>query len=92
GGDAAETRRTADTAKRAAGKKTKVIIKNLPFEATKKDVRALCSAYGQLRSVRMPKKIDNGVRGFAFVDFTTPKEAENAMDALTSTHLLGRRL
>ncbi|KAK3115602.1 Multiple RNA-binding domain-containing protein 1 [Teratosphaeriaceae sp. CCFEE 6253] len=92
GGDAAETRRTADTAKRAAGKKTKVIIKNLPFEATKKDVRALCSAYGQLRSVRMPKKIDNGVRGFAFVDFTTPKEAENAMDALRSTHLLGRRL
>ncbi|KAK4555819.1 Multiple RNA-binding domain-containing protein 1 [Recurvomyces mirabilis] len=92
GADAAEERRKADAAKRQAGKKTKVIIKNLPFEATKKDVRALFGAYGQLRSVRVPKKMDRGARGFAFADFTTPKEAENAMDALRDTHLLGRRL
>ncbi|KAK3674195.1 Multiple RNA-binding domain-containing protein 1 [Recurvomyces mirabilis] len=92
GADAAEERRKADAAKRQAGKKTKVIIKNLPFEATKKDVRALFGAYGQLRSIRVPKKMDRGARGFAFADFTTPKEAENAMDALRDTHLLGRRL
>lgn len=92
GADAAEDRRKADAAKRAAGKKTKVIIKNLPFEATKKDVRALFGAYGQLRSVRVPKKMDRAARGFAFADFTTPKEAESAMDALRDTHLLGRRL
>ncbi|KAK4543943.1 hypothetical protein LTR36_004717 [Oleoguttula mirabilis] len=92
GADAAEDRRKADAAKRVAGKKTKVIIKNLPFEATKKDVRALFGAYGQLRSVRVPKKMDRAARGFAFADFTTPKEAESAMDALKDTHLLGRRL
>lgn len=92
GADAAEDRRKADAAKKLAGKKTKVIIKNLPFEATKKDVRALFGAYGQLRSVRVPKKMDRGARGFAFADFTTPKEAESAMDALRDTHLLGRRL
>jgi len=92
GADAAEERRKADAAKRVAGKKTKVIIKNLPFEATKKDVRALFGAYGQLRSVRVPKKMDRAARGFAFADFTTPKEAESAMDALKDTHLLGRRL
>ena len=92
GADAAEDRRRADAEKRAASKKTKVVIKNLPFEATKKDVRALFSAYGQLRSVRVPKKMDRGARGFAFADFKTPKEAENAMDALRDTHLLGRRL
>ena len=92
GADAAEDRRKADAAKRQAGKKTKVIIKNLPFEATKRDVRALFGAYGQLRSVRVPKKMDRGARGFAFAEFTTPKEAENAMDALRDTHLLGRRL
>jgi len=92
GADAAEERRKADAAKRAAGKKTKVIIKNLPFEATKKDVRALFGAYGQLRSVRVPKKMDRAARGFAFAEFTTPKEAESAMDALKDTHLLGRRL
>ena len=92
GADAAEERRKADTAKKVAGKKTKIVIKNLPFEATKKDVRALFSAYGQLRSVRVPKKMDRGARGFAFADFTTPKEAESAIDALKDTHLLGRRL
>lgn len=90
--DAAEERRKEDKAKKAAGRQTKVIIKNLPFEATKKDVRALFGAYGQLRSVRVPKKFDASARGFAFADFTTPREAENAMDALRNTHLLGRKL
>lgn len=90
--DAAEERRKEDKAKKMAARGTKVIIKNLPFEATKKDIRALFGSYGQLRSVRVPRKFDKGARGFAFADFTTPKEAENAMDALRDTHLLGRRL
>lgn len=90
--DAAEERRNQDKAKKLAARGTKIIVKNLPFEATKKDIRALFGAYGQLRSVRVPKKFDKGARGFAFADFTTPKEAENAMDALRDTHLLGRRL
>lgn len=92
GADAAEQRRKEDKAKRESSKKTKVVVKNLPFEASKKDVRSLLGAYGQLRSVRVPKKMDRGARGFAFADFTTPKEAQNAIDALRDTHLLGRRL
>lgn len=92
GADAAEERRKADAAKRSAARSTKIIIKNLPFETTKKDVRALFGAYGQLRSVRVPKKIDRAARGFAFAEFTTSKEAQSAMDALRDTHLLGRRL
>lgn len=90
--DAAAERRHADRAKRESGPRTKIVIKNLPFEVNKKEVRALFGAYGQLRSVRVPKKMDRGARGFAFADFTTPKEAESALDALRDTHLLGRRL
>ena len=90
--DAAEDRRNEDNAKRIAGRKTKIIIKNLPFEASKKDVQSLFGPYGKLRTVRMPKKLDSSTRGFAFADFVTAKEAENAMDALKDTHLLGRRL
>lgn len=89
--DAAEETRKADKAKRNE-KKTKIIIKNLPFEASKKDIRALFGVYGQLRTVRVPKKFDQSTRGFAFADFVTAKEAENAMEALANTHLLGRRL
>ncbi|KAI4169046.1 MAG: hypothetical protein LQ343_005979 [Gyalolechia ehrenbergii] len=92
GADAAEERRREDNAKKIARKRTKIIIKNLPFEASKKDVRSLLSSYGQLRSVRVPKKFDSSTRGFAFADFVTAREAENAMDALKDTHLLGRRL
>ena len=90
--DAAEERRREDKAKKAAGQRTKIIIKNLPFQATKKDVRALFGTYGQLRSVRVPKKADYTTRGFAFADFVTPREAENALNALRDTHLLGRKL
>jgi multiple RNA-binding domain-containing protein 1 len=89
--DAAEETRSADKAKKTE-KKTKIIIKNLPFEASKKDIKALFGAYGQLRTVRVPKKFDQSARGFAFADFVTAKEAENAMEALSNTHLLGRRL
>ena len=92
GVDAADARRQADSRKRALEKTTKIIIKNLPFEASKKDIRALFGAYGELRSVRVPKKMNRAARGFAFADFTTPKEAESAMAALSDSHLLGRRL
>ncbi len=88
--DAAEERKKED--KRLAGSRTKIIIKNLPFEATKKDLRTLFGSYGQLRSLRIPKKFDHSTRGFAFADFITAREAENALEALKDTHLLGRRL
>lgn len=90
--DAAEERRREDAAKKLAAQRTKIIIRNLPFEATKKDVRALFGPYGQLRTVRVPKKFDNTSRGFAFAEFLTTREAENAIKSLTGVHLLGRRL
>ncbi|EKD18403.1 uncharacterized protein L3040_007571 [Drepanopeziza brunnea f. sp. 'multigermtubi'] len=92
GVDAAEERRKEDNAKKHAGKRTKIIIKNLPFQATKQDVRGLFGAFGELRSVRVPKKFDHSTRGFAFANFITAREAENALEALKDTHLLGRRL
>ena len=92
GMDAAEERRREDAAKKVAARRTKIIIKNLPFQTTKKDIRSLFGAYGQLRSVRVPQKFDRSARGFGFADFVSAREAENAMDALKDTHILGRRL
>lgn len=78
---------------------TKLVVKNLPFEATKKEVRALFSAHGTLKSVRVPRKsasvagaAGGGARGFAFVEFTSKREAQNAFEALRHAHLLGRHL
>lgn len=50
------------------------------------------SAHGQLKSVRLPKRFDARSRGFAFLEFVTRHEAENAYAALRHTHLLGRHL
>lgn len=79
-------------------KSTKLMVKNVAFEATKKDIRELFSAFGQIKSLRLPKKPTLGstgsqsTRGFAFVEFTTHAEAERAKEALKHVHLLGRHL
>ncbi|TID17260.1 hypothetical protein CANINC_004024 [Pichia inconspicua] len=80
------------TSARRKVKSGKIIVKNLPFEATRKDVLELFNSFGSLKSVRVPKKFDKSARGFAFVEFATNKEAVSAMDQLQGVHLLGRRL
>ena len=52
----------------------------------------LNSSHGQLKSVRLPKKFNSRSRGFAFLEFISRHEAENAYAALRHTHLLGRHL
>ena len=74
-----------------------LVIKNIPFEASKKEVYALLSRFGAIRSLRLPKKVktrDNTThRGFCFVEFISKEDASLAFDALkSSTHLYGRRL
>lgn len=79
-------------ASKTSSKTTKMVVKNVPFEATKKEIRELFGAHGQLKSVRLPKKFDSRSRGFAFLEFISRREAENAYVALRHTHLLGRHL
>ncbi|KAJ2960379.1 hypothetical protein NQZ79_g4192 [Umbelopsis isabellina] len=71
---------------------TKLIVRNVPFEATKKDIRELFGSYGQLKSLRIPKKFNGGHRGFAFLEFMTKQEAKNVFDNMSSIHLYGRHL
>ena len=46
----------------------------------------------KLRALRMPKKFSGGHRGYAFVEYVLPHEAEEANLRLASTHLYGRHL
>ncbi|GFQ00836.1 probable RNA-binding protein 19 [Phtheirospermum japonicum] len=70
---------------------TKLIVRNVAFEATEKDLRQLFNPFGQIKSLRLPMKFGNH-RGFAFVEFVTKQEARNALEALSNTHLYGRHL
>lgn len=64
----------------------------MAFEATRKDLRELFGAFGQLKVVRVPRKFDGTHRGFGFVEFLTHQEALNALSSLASSHLYGRHL
>lgn len=91
----------ANLRKKQVEKKTdtgKILIRNVPFQADQNEIRSLFKTFGELKSVRLPKKLKSGGmagshRGFAFVDFITKQDAEKAFQALChSTHLYGRRL
>lgn len=91
--------KAANGASKSSEATTKLIVKNLPFEATRKDVRALFAAHGQVKSVRVPRKAaalsgpsQSGARGFAFIEFTSKREAQGAFEALRHAHYLGRHL
>lgn len=78
-------------------KSAKILVRNIPFEASRREVKDLFSTFGSLKMVRLPKKLsaDGGGdhRGFGFVEFSTKPDAKSAFDALSySTHLYGRRL
>ena len=83
---------TATTDGDSAIPSRRVIVKNLPFEATAAELKAVLGAFGTVGRVRLPKKADGGHRGFAFVDFVSRREAKTAVDAVGATHLYGRPL
>ncbi|XP_028400283.1 probable RNA-binding protein 19 isoform X2 [Dendronephthya gigantea] len=85
-------RKTSSVAKQ---KSSKILVRNVPFEATQKELRELFGTFGELKTVRLPKKLSGTGphRGFAFIDFLTKQDAKRAFKSLcTSTHLYGRRL
>lgn len=94
-GDTKERVRKEDARKTAeSDSNTKLLVRNIPFQANKKEITEMFSTFGELRSVRLPKKAGaQSHRGFGFVDFTNKSDAQKAFEALShSTHLYGRRL
>ncbi|CAH1403451.1 unnamed protein product [Nezara viridula] len=74
---------------------SKIIVRNIPFQATIKEIGDLFRTYGELKFVRLPKKLvgTGPHRGFGFVEYLSKHDAKRAMKALCqSTHLYGRRL
>jgi multiple RNA-binding domain-containing protein 1 len=75
-----------------SNKATRLLVKNVPFEATEKELRELFASFVQIRKVRLPKKFGGQHRGFAFVDCATHQEARDAFGLLGNVHLYGRHL
>lgn len=53
----------------------KLVIRNVPFEATLPELKKLIKQYGEVKKMRLPKKLDGSHRGFAFAEFVNVEEA-----------------
>ena len=72
---------------------TKILIKNIPFEASERDLRSLLTSFTPaLKRLRLPRKFDGSLRGFGFAEFTGHAEAKHLMEQLGATHFYGRHL
>jgi multiple RNA-binding domain-containing protein 1 len=73
---------------------TKIMVRNIPFQANTNEIKDLFKTFGELKAVRLPKKMASDQhRGFGFIDFVNKSDAKNAFEAIHhSTHLYGRRL
>lgn len=82
------------TVKSSSQTGTKILIRNIPFQAKESEIRDVFKVFGEIRALRLPKKFNSDThRGFGFVDFFTKEEAKQAFETLsTSVHLYGRRL
>ncbi|KAG0417479.1 putative RNA-binding protein 19 [Dictyocoela roeselum] len=70
----------------------KLIIKNIPFQASLQDIKNLFSAKYKVK-VRLPKKNESQHRGFCFLFARNADEAKDIFYYFgSSTHLFGRRL
>lgn len=70
----------------------KLLVKNLPFQATKSDVMSLFNSVGTVTSIRIPKKSDGTNKGYCFIEFLGKLEAIAALEQFQHTHLYGRHL
>lgn len=86
---------TTVSAKKTAtptGKTSKLIIRNIPFEASKSEIKSLFKTFGTIKSLRIPLNFNGSHRGFGFIDFSSFQDALNAFNSLSSTHIYGRHL
>ena len=72
---------------------TKLYVGNLSFGTTEGDLRRAFEAYGPVASCNLiMDKFTGKSRGFAFVEFTTPADAQKAIQEMHGKALDGRPL
>lgn len=69
---------------------SKILVRNIPFQAKFNEIRDLFKAFGELKSIRIPKKITPGEdshRGFGFVDFVSKSDAKVRFDCFSNVFI-----
>ena len=72
---------------------TKLFVGNLSFNTTENDLQDAFAAHGQVvEATLMMDRMTGSSRGFAFVTYSTPEEAQKAIAAMHGAQLDGRAL
>jgi cold-inducible RNA-binding protein len=72
---------------------SRLFVGNLSFQTMEKDLEAYFSQAGMVTSVNlMLDKFSGKSRGFAFVELSTPEEANRAVEMFNGKELQGRPL
>jgi RNA recognition motif-containing protein len=71
----------------------KLYVGNLSFQSTESSIQKAFSAFGNVQSINIITDRETGrPRGFAFVEMSSPSEAQAAIDGLNGRELDGRSL
>jgi len=72
---------------------TKLFVGNLSFNTTENDLQEAFAAHGQVVEANlMMDRMTGRSRGFAFVTYSTPEEAQKAIAAMNGAQIDGRAL
>ena len=72
---------------------TNIFVGNLSFRTTQDELQAAFASYGNVERVNIVTDRDSGQsRGFAFVEMTERRDAENAISVLNGYELNGRAM
>ena len=72
---------------------TKLFVGNLSFNTTENDLNEAFAAHGSVVEANlMMDRMTGRSRGFAFVTYSTPEEAQKAIEAMNGAQLDGRAL
>ena len=69
---------------------TKMLVRNIPFQATRNEVTEIFKTFGELTAVRLPSKVagTGSHRGFAFVEFATKESHETCTRTILPLFLM----
>lgn len=77
----------------AKKKHHRIIIRNLIVDANEKHLRKLCSKFGAITDISIPKHgVKNCGRGFAFVEFSKKNMCRKAVKELNQLSFKGRTI
>ncbi|CAM9885201.1 unnamed protein product, partial [Choristocarpus tenellus] len=68
----------------------RLFVRNLPFTCTEDDLKEVFGAFGTLSKVHLPVDDVKKGKGFAFVQFMIPEDAEKALEQLDRQSFQGR--